>query len=110
MERRASCIEYRAAFIIGLLLCGCGHGREDKAKVKLVYTASLDDAVRCSASQRYVYTKREKRGAKHGRTKKEKVGRKEGKRMTWREAGIVETSYSVQWKGTGCASTWKGFK
>lgn len=39
---------YRAAFIITLLLCGCGHAEEDKAKVKLVYPR--DDAVRCSSS------------------------------------------------------------
>ena len=42
---------YRAAFIITLLLCGCGHGKEDKAKVKLVYVYRRDDAVRrCSST------------------------------------------------------------
>lgn len=83
---------YRAAFIITLLLCGCGHGKEDKAKVKLVYVYRRDDAVRRCSS-----TVGQPKGAESRRERKEREGwwsegkekrggkRERGGREAWRE-------------------------
>lgn len=106
---------YRAAFIITLLLCGCGHGKEDKAKVKLVYVYRRDDAVRRCSS-----TVGQPKGAESRREREEREGwwsegkeKREGKREREEEERrggricTVGTSYNAQWRETG---TWKGFK
>lgn len=106
---------YRAAFIITLLLCGCGHGKEDKAKVKLVYVYRRDDAVRrCSstvgqpkgAESRRERERREKDGRAKEKKKEEEREREEEERRGGRIC-TVGTSYNAQWRETG---TWKGFK
>lgn len=81
---------YRAAFIITLLLCGCGHGKEDKAKVKLVYVYRWDDAVRCCSSTVGEPKGTESRGGEGGRERrterrKRKKRREREGRGAWRE-------------------------
>lgn len=87
---------YRAAFIITLLLCGCGHGKEDKAKVKLVYVYRRDDAVRCCSSTvgqpKGAESRREReRREKDGRAKEKK---KEEERERERRKGGVEGGFA----------------
>lgn len=79
---------YRAAFIITLLLCGCGHGKEDKAKVKLVYVYRRDDAVRCCSSTVGEPKGTESRGGEGGEREKDRAKEKKKEERERREGGV----------------------